>query len=156
MKRPPARPLRTKGLSWVAARTEPKSGKRRPAGVLARVKWGGQLRQKWFNAGEHGGRPKAMRAAAKWVLATERELGKPSTNRLVLAPKNKQVGVRKRGATHWEAYWPRADGRGVHRTRFSIRKHGAVVAETLARQRRREAEIQLYGRPLRRPTGRAR
>lgn len=154
-KRAPAKPIRKKGLSWVGARkTKTRS---RPAGVLARVTWLGERHQKWFNAGEYGGRLNAMRQGAAWVKATERALGKPSVDRQVVvrSPANKTgvLGVRRarragpQKAKLYVVDWVEPGGRR-RRTSFSVAKHGQAKAFALAVTLRRQKERELYGRPL--------
>lgn len=145
-----------KGLSWVPARGG-KGQRRRPAGVLARVMWLGNRHQRWFNAGQLGGKLAALREAAAWVRATERELGKPSVDRpvVVQSPRNRTgvLGVRRarrtgpRKSKLYVVDWVEKDGRR-RRTSFSVARHGQKQAWRLAVALRRRKERELYGRAL--------
>lgn len=155
-KRVVSRPIRKKGLSWIAARAR-QGQRRRPAGVFARVTWRGEQHRAWFGAAAHGGRLEAMRQGAAWVRAKERELGKPSTDRMVpgASPKNKTgvAGVRRarragpRKAKIYVVDWTEKDGR-KRRTSFSVARYGQQQAWRKAVALRRQKERELYGRPL--------
>lgn len=117
----------------------------------ARSKWRGEMYQAIFRPNDFGGSVEsAMEAAITWLVETNAAIGKPTTNRQVYAPQDKNVGVRRRkdGETwYWEAFIAKPDGE-LARTKFSITKHGEEEAYRLAWNWRREHEVATYGKAL--------
>jgi len=140
-------------------RVDSRSGKTHAWWV--RVAFQGQMHSKMFSDSLHGGRRKALDAAVKWRNKTERELGKPRTERTVIAlsPRNR-TGVpgirrtlkpmtrdgRKKGPVY-EVVWQAAPGE-LHRTCVSITKHGEAQAFRLAYRLRKAKEREMYGSEL--------
>lgn len=117
----------------------------RTHGYNVRIQWKGERRSKFFSDRRFGDRLAALFAAIDWRNATERELGKPRTERLVLGtPRSSSrfVGVRRLRENHtdyYEATWATTAGK-QGRTRFSIARHGEKKALQLARQARQRGE----------------
>lgn len=122
---------------------------KRTHGYFVRIQWKGERRMKFFSDGVYGDRLSALDAALAWRNATESELGKPRTDRVVVGTVRSSTGVpgvrlRKEGNTsYYEATWVTTVGK-QGRTRYSIEKHGAKKALQLARKARqlREKERQ--------------
>jgi hypothetical protein len=117
-------------------------------GYWVRIQWQGKKHAKFFSDLRYGDRLAALDAAIEWRNTTERELGKPRTELLVVgAPKPNNtgvVGVRRlteNGTDYYEATWVIETGR-QGRTRYSIAKHGEKQALKLAIKARREHERQ--------------
>ena len=103
---------------------------KRMYGYWVRIQWQGKKHAKFFSDQKYGDRLAALDAAIKWRNSTEKAIGKPRTERLVVgAPKPNNtgvVGVRRRAENHtdyYEATWVSETG-NLGRTRFSIAKHG--------------------------------
>ncbi len=139
----------------VPARLRPKTTKhkgitridhpaKRTFGYFVRVTWNKQRRSKFFSDSVYGDRLAALAAAIEWRNATERELGKPRTERQVIGVSRTStgiVGVRrtiKDGREVYEATW--RDGNRIRRTSYSIAKHGERRALALARRAREKYE----------------
>lgn len=126
--------------------------KSRTHGYSVRIMWKGERRAKFFSDGVYGDRLGAFFAAKEWRDATEKELGKPRTERLVLGiPRSTApvVGVRRmrEGYTdYYEATWA-TFARKQGRTRYSIAKHGEKRALQLARKARQQGERQRLRMP---------
>lgn len=124
----------------------------RTFGYNVRIMWKGERRSKFFSDNVYGDRLAALFAALEWRDATEKELGKPRTERLVLGlPRSESpiVGVRRvrEGQTdYYEATWGTFAGK-QGRTRFSIAKHGEKQALRLARKARLEGERMRWRTP---------
>lgn len=99
-------------------------------GYWVRIQWQGQKHAKFFSDRKYGDRLAALDAAIEWRNNTEKAIGKPRTEQLVVgAPKPNNtgvVGVRRRRENHtdyYEATWVNEAGK-LARTRFSVTKHG--------------------------------
>jgi hypothetical protein len=114
-------------------------------GYLVRVSWRGERRGKFFSDKVHGDRLGALAAAIDWRNATEKELGKPRTERQVVGivySSSGIPGVRRvldRGNECYEATWVTTAGK-LRRTKYSIAKHGEKRALELARKARQRGE----------------
>jgi hypothetical protein len=119
--------------------------KSRTHGYSVRIMWKGERRAKFFSDGVYGDRMGAFFAAKEWRDKTEKELGKPRTERLVLGTPRSDlpvVGVRRVREGHtdyYEATWATFAGK-QRRTRFSVAKHGEKRALQLARKARQNGE----------------
>ena len=114
-------------------------------GYFVRIQWKGEKRAKFFSDGVHGDRLGALDAALHWRDATEKELGKPRTDRLVIGTTrspNGLVGVRKRidnGLAYYEATWVTTANK-MRRTSYSVARHGERKALALACKKREQGE----------------
>lgn len=117
----------------------------RTFGYNVRIQWKGERRSRFFSDGQFGDRLAALSAALDWRNATEKELGKPRTERQVLGTTHSPSGIRgvrrvREGFTeYYEATWGTTAGK-QGRTRFSIAKHGEKGALQLARKARQNGE----------------
>lgn len=154
--------LATNDVKKLPARLRPKTTKhkgitridhpaKRTFGYFVRVTWNKQRRSKFFSDSVYGDRLAALAAAIEWRNATERELGKPRTERQVIGVARTStgiVGVRrtiKDGREVYEATW--RDGNRIRRTSYSIAKHGERRALALARRAREKYERQRQRTP---------
>lgn len=119
---------------------------KRTHGFFVRVRWKGQNRSRFFSDKKHGDRLSALGAAIEWRDATEQELGKPRTERLVIGqPRSSNtgvVGVRRRTEGHteyMEATWVNEQGT-LSRTRFSVARYGVKGALRRAQKAREQNE----------------
>lgn len=119
---------------------------KRTYGFFVRVRWKGQNRSRFFSDKKHGDRLAALTAAIDWRDATEQELDKPRTERLVIGqPRSSNtgvVGVRRRTEGHteyMEATWVNEQGT-LSRTRFSIARYGVKGALRRAQKAREQNE----------------
>lgn len=114
--------------------------------------WKGERRAKFFSDGVYGDRLGAFFAAKEWRDQTERELGKPRTERLVLGQPNSTlpvVGVRRVQLGHkeyYEATWATFAGKQARR-RFAIADYGEKRALQLARKARQQGERERWRTP---------
>lgn len=129
-------------------------------GWYVRVDFNGTRRSKFFNDQKYGGREKGLEAAVEFRDQAERELGKPRTERLVIArnPRNrsgitgvqrKTKVVKKDGGERvidnvYEVTWSPEPGR-VRRAWVSIDEYGEEAALRKACAIRREKEREMYG-----------
>jgi hypothetical protein len=119
--------------------------KKNTHGYFVRIQWKGQRRSKFFSDRVHGDRLAALVAALEWRDATEKELGKPRTERQVLGTIYSSTGIpgvrrRREGHTeYYEATWTTTVGK-QRRTKFSIARHGEKRALQLARKARQQGE----------------
>ncbi len=126
---------------------------KRTFGYFVRVTWNKQRRSKFFSDSVYGDRLAALGAALAWRDQTERELGKPRTERQVIGVSRTStgiVGVRraiKDGREVYEATW--REGGRIKRTSYSIAKHGEKRALALARRARERYERQRQRSPAR-------
>jgi hypothetical protein len=117
----------------------------RTHGYIVRIQWRGERRAKFFSDRVHGDRLAALFAAIEWRDATEKELGKPRTERQVLGIVYSSSGIpgvrrRREGNTeYYEATWATTAGK-QGRTKYSIARHGEKRALALALKARREGE----------------
>jgi hypothetical protein len=126
---------------------------KRTHGYFVRVRWKGQNRSRFFSDKKHGDRLAALTAAIEWRDATEQELGKPRTDRLVIGqPRSSNtgvVGVRRRTEGHteyMEATWVNERGT-LSRTRFSIARYGVKGALRRAQKAREQHERDRWKTP---------
>lgn len=128
-------------------------------GYLVRVQWKKQLRSKFFSIGAHGDWIAALDAAIEFRNQTERELGKPRTEQLIVGTtRASNTGLRgirtmRNGQTDYaEAAWVDHTGR-KRVTRFSMSRHGKRKAIKLAQEARERGERDRRTYPRRaRPT----
>lgn len=128
-------------------------------GFYVRVSFRGQQHRKFFNDKKYGGQEGALEAAIKYRNQLERELGKPRTDRMVLAPKDKKMaGVRRlrkprrmNGKVYYtdlyEVQWCPEPGK-VERKCFYVGPLGEREARRRAYELRRTMERRLYGSPI--------
>lgn len=133
---------------------------RKTYGWYVRVTFNGQRRVKFFSDEANGGKEKALEAAVKYRNQAERELGKPRTDRLVIArnPRNRSgiMGVQRKTKivntpdgervtdNVYEITWNPSPGE-VRRTWVSIDEYGEEAAFRKACAIRREKEKEMYG-----------
>ena len=143
-----------KGVSRIDQET------RNTHGWYVRVSFNGQKRSKFFSDTAHGGRETALEKAVIYRNETEKELGRPRTDRLVIArnPRNRTgvMGVQRKTkivktATGekttrnvYEVTWCPQPGR-MSRTWVSIDEYGEQAAFRKACAIRREKEREMYG-----------
>ncbi len=128
-------------------------------GWYVRVTFNGERRVKFFNDEANGGKEKALEEAVKFRNKAEQELGKPRTDRLVVAHNSRNssgiMGVqRKKRVTKtasgervsyvYEVTWSPWPGR-LCRTWVSIDELGEQAALKKACAIRREKEREMYG-----------
>lgn len=134
--------------------------KRKTHGWYVRVSFNGERRVKFFSDAACGGKEKALEQAVEYRNEAEKELGKPRTNRLVIArnPRNRSgiTGIlrkTKRVRTEtgerlvrnvYEITWSPEPGRSK-RTWVSIDEYGEEAAFRKACAIRREKEREMYG-----------
>src|SRR5689334_16386297 len=101
----------------------------RTHGYNVRIQWQGERRSKFFSDRTYGDRLAALFAAIDWRNATEKELGKPRTERQVLGIVYSSSGipgvrrVREGHTDYYEATWGTTAGKQA-RTKYSIARHG--------------------------------
>jgi photosystem II stability/assembly factor-like uncharacterized protein len=107
---------------------------KRMRGYWVRIQWQGEKHAKFFSDHFYGDALAALDAAKEWRNATEKAIGKPRTERLVIgaarASNTGVLGVRRLKENHteyFEATWVAESGK-MGRTRFSIAKHGEKKA----------------------------
>lgn len=129
-------------------------------GWYVRVTFNGMRRAKFFSDKSHGGRDKALEEAVLFRNKAEQELGKPRTDRLVIArnPRNSSgiMGVQRKTkvvktadgekvvSNVYEVTWNPWPGK-LCRTWVSIDKLGEAAALRKACAIRREKEREMYG-----------
>lgn len=129
-------------------------------GWYVRVTFNGMRRVKFYSDEAHGGREKALEKAVGYRDQAEKELGKPRTDRLVIArnPRNRSgiMGVQRktkitdtpngRRVTDnvYEVAWSPSPGR-LCKTWVSIDEYGEEAAFRKACAIRREKEREMYG-----------
>lgn len=134
--------------------------KRKTHGWYVRVRFNGISRSKFFSDETHGGREQALKQAVEHRNRTERELGKPRTERLVIArnPRNRSgiTGVQRKTKVVktetgerlvrnvYEVTWNPEPGR-LCRTWVSIDEYGEEAALRKACAIRREKEREMFG-----------
>ena len=117
----------------------------RTHGYNVRIQWQGERRSKFFSDRIYGDRLAALFAAIDWRNATEKELGKPRTERQVLGIVYSSSGIpgvrriREGHTDYYEATWGTTAGKQA-RTKFSIARHGETRARELAKQARSKGE----------------
>lgn len=129
-------------------------------GWYVRVSFNGARRVKFFSDASHGGREEALKQAVVFRNDSEKELGKPRTDRLVIArnPRNRSgiTGVQRKTKVVktekgerltrnvYEVTWNPEPGR-LARTWVSIDEYGEEAAFRRACAIRREKEREMYG-----------
>ncbi|MBC8075126.1 MAG: hypothetical protein H7Y32_03545 [Chloroflexales bacterium] len=114
-------------------------------GYFVRIQWKGEKRAKLFSDAVYGDRLAALDEALRWRDATEKELGKPRTDRLVMGITRSTsgiVGVRRRiinGVGYYEATWMTTANK-MRRARYSVERHGERKALAMARKVREQGE----------------
>jgi hypothetical protein len=128
-------------------------------GYYVRVVFRGKQHSKFFGDRKHGGEEAALDAAIKYRNELEAELGKPRTDRVVVAPADKDRGgirryqkpTRRNGKVHYsdvyEVSWCPEPGQ-VKRKRFYVGKLGEREAKRRAHEFRRMQERRMYGEPI--------
>lgn len=119
-------------------------------GWYARVTFRGQTHSKFFSDRTYGGTEAALQKALRWRNATEKELGKPRTDRVVVAKETRNEtgvpGVYRMGNQYVVAWNPEP---GVmERELVSITKYGEEGALARAQALRLRKERQVYGKTL--------
>lgn len=121
-------------------------------GWFVRIAWKGRLHSKWFADGTRG-KKAALKAAAKWRDETEKKIGKPATDRMVVSrPRNKHgiLGVawdaKRQAAT--VAYVPKRGG-PVKRVYLSGKGLGYRKTMALAKKVREDLEKKIFAGPAR-------
>lgn len=117
-------------------------------GYFVRVCWKRTIKMKFFSDRKHGDRLAALDAAIEWRDRTERELGKPRSERMVVGAHARNtsgvVGVRRRkkgGSEVFEVTWTTEAGK-IARTSYAIGKYGEKRAFRMAVSKRRLHERQ--------------
>jgi hypothetical protein len=129
-------------------------------GWYVRVTFNGMQRCKFFSDRAHGGKEKALEAAIRFRNQAEQELGKPRTDRLVIArnPRNSSgiMGVQRKTKVvrtpagervvvkGFQVTWNPEPGR-VCRIWVPIGESGEKAALLKACAIRRQKEIEMYG-----------
>lgn len=136
---------------------------KRTHGYFVRVQWKGERRAKFFSDGVHGDRLAALDAALQWRNDTERELGKPRTDQIVIGTSRSNtgiLGVRRRkenGTEYFEATWvagvTKSGRTKLGRTRYSIARHGEKRALRMAIKARDQHERERYSTKRKRSDG---
>ncbi len=133
---------------------------RKTHGWYVRVRFDGVSRSKFLSDETNGGREQALAKAVEYRDRTERELGKPRTERLVIArnPRNRSgiTGVQRKTKVVktetgervvrnvYEVTWNPEPGR-LARTWVSIDEYGEEAALRKACAIRREKEREMFG-----------
>lgn len=129
-------------------------------GWYVRVTFNGKQVAKFFSDKVHGGKPKALEAAVRYRDQAEEELGRPRTDRLVIArnPRNSSgiMGIQLKTRTiktdegerkvtkFYVVTWNPEPGR-VERIFVPVDKYGEKAALLKACRIRREKEKEMYG-----------
>lgn len=133
---------------------------RKTVGWYVRVTFNNQQRSKFFSDHVHGGTEKALEAAIAYRNEVEEQLGKPRTERLVIAHNSRNrtgiMGVRRKTKVIktktgervvnnvYEVTWNPEPGR-LRRTWVSIDEYGEEAALRKACAIRREKEREMFG-----------
>jgi hypothetical protein len=110
-------------------------------GYLVRIMWKGEKYAKFFSDRTYGDRLGALFAAIEWRNQTEKEIGKPRTERQVLGKIYTSSGIpgirreRENYTDYYVATWTTTAGK-LRRTKYSINRHGEKRALELARKAR--------------------
>ena len=135
--------------------------KRKSHGWLVRVRFKGENRSRFLSDSVHGGQENALREAVRARDELEREMGKPRTDRTIIAQAPQSAtgvpGVKrtdKQGADVYEVTWcPRPNV--VSRTSVSVAKYGEEEAFRRACRIRQSKERAIYGAAISRDTPQA-
>lgn len=155
---------KTRALSGHKGISRIDQAKRNTHGWYVRVFFNGQKRSKFFSDAAHGGREKALENAVLHRNQVEAELGRPRTDRLVIArnPRNRTgvLGVQRKTKVVktetgekvtrnvYEVTWCPEPGR-MSRAWVSIDEYGEQAAFRRACAIRREKECEIYGSVVR-------
>jgi len=123
---------------------------RHGVGWYARVVFRGKTASRYFADGAHGGTGAAFEKALRWRNSTEKEVGKPRTDRLFAAASSRSPsGVQGvyRSKNSYVVAWSPAKGK-MRREFVSIRRYGAREALRRAVELRRRHERAVYGRAV--------
>lgn len=127
---------------------------RKTHGFFVRVCFNKKIHSKFFSDKRCGGRHKALMKAQAWRNETERKLGKPRTDRVIVARED-TTSVRRalvsrgrkaknKGLVYEVTYSPEPNK--ICRTSFSIKKYGEEGAKKMALEFRKEKEKEMYGK----------
>ena len=118
---------------------------KRTYGWYVRVRFNGKIHAKLFSDLKHGGRAASLLAAIAWRDFTEKEIGKPRTDRNIVTMSKTNagiVGVRlNKKLNRYEVSWVTLQGK-QGKTTVSILKHGKEKAFKIACERRKEKEAE--------------
>lgn len=118
---------------------------KRTYGWYVRVRFNGKIHAKLFSDLKHGSRAASLRAAIAWRDSTEKEIGKPRTDRNIVTRSNTNagvVGVRlNEKLNRYEVSWVTIQGK-QGKTTVSILRHGKEKAFKIACERRKEKEAE--------------
>ena len=116
---------------------------KRTYGWYVRVRFNGKTHSKFFSDLKLGGRDASLLAAIAWRNSTEKEIGKPRTDRNIVTASTKNagvVGVRlNEKLNKYEVSWVTRQGKHG-KTSVSISKHGKEKAFQIACEKRKEKE----------------
>lgn len=125
--------------------------KRNTHGWYVRVRYRGENYAKFFSDSIYKGANRALSHAVKWRDDTEKRIGKPRTDRVIIAagpPSNTGVlGVQRTNkgvGGSFEVTWSPAPGK-ISRTSVSIQKWGEEKAFQKACAKRKEFEKKAFG-----------
>lgn len=143
--------------------TRVKRRKKNSAGWFVRVCFRGVIHQKLFSDSNYPSPRAALQDAIEWRNETEKALGKPRTDRVVVGMSRRNrtgiIGVRlnrkpsqrpgmgQRMSRVYEVTWCPEPGL-IRRTSVSIEKYGEREARRRALAIRERAELEIYGAPL--------
>ena len=127
---------------------------RKTHGFFVRVCYNKKIYSKFFSDKRCGGRHKALMKAQAWRNDTERKLGKPRTDRVIVARED-TTSVRRalvsrgrkaksKGLVYEVTYSPEPNK--ICRTSFSIKKYGEEGAKKMAMDFRQKMEREMYGK----------
>lgn len=119
-------------------------------GFYARVTFRGKTHSKYFADAAHGGTNSAYQKAVDWRDETEKELGKPRTDRLVPPVSSRsRTGVSGvyLSKQSYVVAWSPAPGE-LRREFVSINEYGREEALRRAIELRRRKERELYGKAV--------
>jgi hypothetical protein len=118
---------------------------KRTYGWYVRVQFNGKIHAKLFSDLKHGGRAASLLAAIAWRDSTEKEIGKPRTDRNIVTRSNTNagvVGVRfNEKLNRYEVSWVTLRGK-QGKTTVSILRHGKEKAFKIACERRKEKDAE--------------
>ncbi len=123
-------------------------------GYFVRISWKSKQHRKFFSDKKHGDRLASLDAALEWRDATEKSLGKPRSEQIIVSVvrnKSGHLGIRRLQENHtayYEATWINEHGKR-QATRFSVNKHGDKKALRLAIKARERNERRRLAAPRR-------
>jgi hypothetical protein len=140
---------------------------KKAVGWYVRVKFNRKNHTKFFSDSLHGGKSDALEAAIRWRNEKEKELGKPRTDRVVIASfegnntgytgvnrTQKWTGARNKNGDPlpnfspvYAVSWSPKPGT-VRGTSFSINKYGEEEARRKAIELRKRMERKIYGEEI--------